>query len=196
MRVQVRALTVEDAAASEQVAGILVAGFAEHWPGSWPDLEAARATVRASFGTDRLSRVAVDEHAAVLGWIGGFAEYGGHVWQLHPLVVRPDSQGRGIGQALVADFEAQVRSRGGLTVWLGSDDVDGMTSLAGVDLFPQVLDHLARIRNLRRHPFEFYQKLGYAIVGALPDANGLGKPDIFLAKSVARRPVTDVMPNP
>jgi hypothetical protein len=25
------------------------------------------------------------------------------------------------------------------------------------------------------------------IVGALPDANGLGKPDIFLAKSVARR---------
>jgi aminoglycoside 6'-N-acetyltransferase I len=118
------------------------------------------------------------------------------VWQLDPLVVRPDSQGRGIGQALVADFEAQVRSRGGLTLWLGSDDVDGMTSLAGVDLFPHVLDYLARIRNLWRHPFEFYQKLGYAIVGALPDANGLGKPDIFLAKSVARRLVRDVMPNP
>jgi aminoglycoside 6'-N-acetyltransferase I len=187
IRVQVRALTVEDALAIEQVAGILVAGFAEHWPGSWPDLEAARAAVRASFGAGRISRVAVDEHGAVVGWIGGMAEYGGHVWQLDPLVVRPDSQGQGIGQALVADFEAQVRSRGGLTIWLGSDDVDGMTSLAGVDLFPHVLDHLARIRNLRHHPFEFYQKLGYAIVGALPDANGLGKPDIFLAKSVARR---------
>jgi aminoglycoside 6'-N-acetyltransferase I len=194
IRVQVRALTVEDAVASEQVAGILVAGFAEHWPGSWPDLEAARAAVRASFGADRISRVAVDEHGAVVGWIGGMAEYGGHVWQLDPLVVRPDSQGRGIGQALVADFEAQVRSRGGLTIWLGSDDVDGMTSLAGVDLFPHVLDHLARIRNLRRHPFEFYQKLGYAIVGALPDANGLGKPDIFLAKSVARRDQAPAVP--
>jgi aminoglycoside 6'-N-acetyltransferase I len=194
IRVQVRALTVEDALAIEQVAGILVAGFAEHWPGSWPDLEAARAAVRASFGADRISRVAVDEHGAVVGWIGGMAEYGGHVWQLDPLVVRPDSQGQGIGQALVADFEAQVRSRGGLTIWLGSDDVDGMTSLAGVDLFPHVLDHLARIRNLRRHPFEFYQKLGYAIVGALPDANGLGKPDIFLAKSVARRDQASSVP--
>jgi len=194
IRVQVRALTVEDALAIEQVAGILVAGFAEHWPGSWPDLEAARAAVRASFGADRISRVAVDEHGAVVGWIGGMAEYGGHVWQLDPLVVRPDSQGQGIGQALVADFEAQVRSRGGLTIWLGSDDVDGMTSLAGVDLFPHVLDHLARIRNLRRHPFEFYQKLGYAIVGALPDANGLGKPDIFLAKSVARRNPAPAVP--
>jgi aminoglycoside 6'-N-acetyltransferase I len=194
IRVQVRALTVEDALAIEQVAGILVAGFAEHWPGSWPDLEAARAAVRASFGADRISRVAVDEHGAVVGWIGGMAEYGGHVWQLDPLVVRPDSQGQGIGQALVADFEAQVRSRGGLTIWLGSDDVDGMTSLAGVDLFPHVLDHLARIRNLRRHPFEFYQKLGYAIVGALPDANGLGKPDIFLAKSVVRRNQAPAVP--
>jgi len=194
IRVQVRALIVEDALAIEQVAGILVAGFAEHWPGSWPDLEAARAAVRASFVADRISRVAVDEHGMVVGWIGGMAEYGGHVWQLDPLVVRPDSQGQGIGQALVADFEAQVRSRGGLTIWLGSDDVDGMTSLAGVDLFPHVLDHLARIRNLRRHPFEFYQKLGYAIVGALPDANGLGKPDIFLAKSVARRNPAPAVP--
>ncbi len=180
IRVQVRALAVEDAAAIEQVVGFLMAGFAEHWPGRWPDLETARAEVRASYGADRISRVDVDEQGAVVGWIGGIAE--------------PDSQGQGIGQALVADFEAQVRSRGGLTIWLGSDDVDGMTSLASVDLFPHVLDHLARIRNLRRHPFEFYQKLGYAIVGVLPDANGLGKPDIFLAKSVARRDQAPAVP--
>src|SRR5258706_14925010 len=76
IRVQVRALTVEGAGASEQVAGILVAGFAEHWPGSWPDLGAARAAVRASFGADRISRVAVDEHGAVVGWIGGLAPDG------------------------------------------------------------------------------------------------------------------------
>jgi aminoglycoside 6'-N-acetyltransferase I len=184
---RIRDLTPDDERAVEQVADILVAGFAEHWPGSWPDLDTARAEVRESFGADRISRVAAGNRGSVFGWIGGFPEYHGHVWQLHPLVVRPDVQGRGIGQALVSDFEAQVRARGGLTIWLGSDDVDGVTSLAGVDLFPNVLDHLGRLHNLRRHPYEFYQKLGFVVVRALPDANGVGKPDIFLAKSVARQ---------
>jgi aminoglycoside 6'-N-acetyltransferase I len=32
------------------------------------------------------------------------------------------------------------------------------------------------------HPYEFYQKIGYKIVGVIPDANGLGKPDIWMAK--------------
>lgn len=179
-------LPVHDAALVEQVSAILVAGFAEHWPGGWPDLEAARADVRASGAPDRISRVALDDEGRVLGWIGGFPEYRGHVWQLHPLVVAPEWQGCGVGRALVTDFEAQVRTRGGLTVWLGSDDVDDMTSLAGVDLFSDVLDRLRSLRNRKRHPFEFYQKLGYVVVGALPDANGLGKPDIFLAKSLVR----------
>ena len=62
-----------------------------------------------------------------------------------------------------------------------------MTSLAGVDLFPDPLAHLAAIRNYNGHPYEFYRKVGFAIAGVLPDANGLGKPDIFLAKSVVRR---------
>lgn len=35
------------------------------------------------------------------------------------------------------------------------------------------------------HPYEFYQKLGYSIVGVLPDANGFEKPDIFMAKRVS-----------
>jgi aminoglycoside 6'-N-acetyltransferase I len=64
--------------------------------------------------------------------------------------------------------------------------VDGLTSLGGVDLFPSPLEHLARVRNLRRHPYEFYQKQGYVIVGVVPDANGFGKPDILMAKSVGR----------
>ena len=61
-----------------------------------------------------------------------------------------------------------------------------MTTLSGVDLYPHVLEHLARIQNLRQHPYEFYQKLGFVIVGVMPDANGVGKPDIYLAKRVPR----------
>jgi aminoglycoside 6'-N-acetyltransferase I len=59
-----------------------------------------------------------------------------------------------------------------------------MTSLSGVNLYPNVFEHIARIKNLRSHPYEFYQKCGFVIVGVIPDANGLGKPDIYMAKSV------------
>ena len=88
--------------------------------------------------------------------------------------------------ASASDFEEQVRTRGGLAVMLGSDDQDNQTSLSGVDLYSNLWEHLAQIKNLRDHPYEFYQELGYTIVGVTPDANGWGKPDILMAKSVVR----------
>ena len=167
-----------------QCAALLVDGFSGHWPAAWPNLAAALTEVRECLEPGWIARVAVDEAGAALGWIGGRPNYGGHVWELHPLVVRPDRQGRGIGRALVADLEAQMAGRGGLTLWLGSDDEDDMTSLAGVDLYPDIVGHLARLTNLRRHPFEFYLKCGFSLAGVVPDANGRGKPDILLAKRV------------
>jgi aminoglycoside 6'-N-acetyltransferase I len=130
------------------------------------------------------TRVAQDADGTVHGWIGGISQYRGHVWELHPLVVRVSYQGQGIGRRLVADLEERVKERGGLTMALGADDENQQTSLAGINLFPHVWDHLAHLRNLSRHPYEFYQKLGYVIVGVIPDANGLGKPDILMAKSL------------
>jgi len=168
----------------EQIARMLVDGFKEHWPDAWPDVESARDEVRQSFEEDRISRVAVEDSGNALGWIGGIKQYDGHVWELHPIVVRNDARGKGVGRALVGDLEEQVRQRGGLTIWLGTDDEDDQTSLAGVNLYPNVWEHLTKIKNLRNHPFEFYQKLGYVIVGVMPDANGWGKPDIYMAKQV------------
>ncbi len=99
-------------------------------------------------------------------------------------MVKSAHHGRGIGRSLVADLEVRVAERGGLTLWLGSDDVNGMTTLAGVDLYPDLLGHLGDIRNLQGHPYEFYTKLGFSLSGVMPDANGPGKPDIFLAKRI------------
>lgn len=173
-----------------KAAALLVAGFQENWPAAWPDMASALEEVRDALGKDHICRVALDDQGNVVGWIGGICEYDGHAWELHPLVVDPKYQGQGIGRALVADLEEQVRQRGGLTIYLGSDDENGMTSLAGTDLFPDPLAHLARIENRRGHPYGFYQKVGYTIVGVIPDANGFGKPDILMAKRVAPAPDT------
>jgi aminoglycoside 6'-N-acetyltransferase I len=169
-----------------QIAEMLVAGFAEHWPDAWPDLDSAVEEVRASFAAERISRVALDEQGNAIGWIGGIEQYDGNVWELHPLVVRQDQQRQGIGRALVMDLEACVRERGGLTLWLGTDDEQHLTSLGGADLYQNLWEQIANIKNLGGHPYEFYQKLGYAITGVMPDANGPGKPDIFMAKPIKR----------
>lgn len=167
-----------------QAAQILTAAFTEHWPNAWPNLDAALEEVSGLSQPDILGRAALDDDGALLGWAAARREYDGHAWELHPLAVRPDQQGRGIGRALVRDLEQQVAKRGGRTLYLGTDDEDGMTSLSGRDLYPDVAAHLAHVINLRRHPFEFYQKQGFAIVGVIPDANGPGKPDILMAKRV------------
>lgn len=182
---QITDLTPEHTTQIEQVAVLLVAAFAEHWPNAWPTRAEAHAEVHKSFAAGRISRVALSENGAVLGWIGGISGYDGLVWELHPLAVQPNQQRRGIGRALVADLEVQVRQRGGLTLTLGTDDEDAMTSLGGIDLYPNVWEHIARIRNLRGHPYEFYQRCGFVITGVVPDANGPGKPDILMAKRVA-----------
>jgi aminoglycoside 6'-N-acetyltransferase I len=173
-----------DELAIQRAATLLVVGFAAHAPEAWPDMPAALEEVHEALEPQNFCRVARTEHGSVVGWIAGRPEYGGNVWELHPLVVDPAWQGQGIGRALVADFETRVQARRGITIRLGSDDETNMTSLAGVDLYPDVWHHIQQIRNLRRHPYTFYQKCGFVIVGVMPDANGFGKPDILLAKRV------------
>ncbi|RRR75974.1 MAG: GNAT family N-acetyltransferase [Candidatus Viridilinea halotolerans] len=179
-------LTPTDTHLRHAAATLLVAEFREHWPEAWPALAAALVEVAECLAPSYICRVALDEAGALLGWIGARPTYNGRVWELHPLVVRSDQQGQGIGRALVADLEAQVAAQGGLTIMLGTDDEDDMTSLGGCDLYPDPLAHLAAIRNVRRHPYGFYQRCGFSLVGVIPDANGLGKPDIMMAKRVVR----------
>lgn len=44
---------------------------------------------------------------------------------------------------------------------------------------------IAELRDLGdRHPLLFYCRLGYVVTGVMPDANGPGRPDIYMSKAV------------
>ncbi len=168
----------------QQAAQLLVDGFKEHYPEAWPTLEDGLVEVHEMLAAERIFRMALDEQGNLMGLIGGIPQYDGLVWELHPLVVKPDLQTKGVGHALVLDFEEQVRTRGALTITLGTDDEDNQTSLSNVDLYADTWKKINEIKNLNRHPYEFYQKLGYTIIGVMPDANGRGKPDIIMGKRI------------
>lgn len=177
-------LTPEHQECVAQVAALLRDAFA-HFPDTFDTPEEARAEVMDSFASNRISRVALDENGDAMGWVGGIPQYDGNVIELHPLAIKPSHQRRGIGRALVADLEEQARQRGAITVVLGSDDEFDGTNLSGQDLYPDIAAHISGIKNIRNHPYEFYQKCGYVIYGIVPDANGFGRPDILMAKRVA-----------
>ena len=171
----------QPAAIRHQAAALLHETF-DHAFG-WPTLAAAREEVdqilRAGF-----ARTLVED-GTLLGWVGGFPEYGGRVWELHPIVVRPEMRRRGLGRVLVGALETEARARGGFTVTLGTDDDAGITSLANADLYTDIPGHIAGLRDLGHdHPFLFYRKLGFVVTGVLPDANGPGRPDIFMSKRI------------
>ncbi len=173
-------------AAHEAAAALLVEGFREHWPDAWPDMNSAREEVAEMLDDERLARAALAPDGALLGWIGGIPEYDGLVWELHPLVVRADVRGLGVGRALVADLESLCAARGGLTLMLGTDDEDNMTTLGGADVYPDVLGTLAVIQDCKGHPFAFYRRCGFSLIGVIPDANGRGKPDILMGKRIGK----------
>jgi aminoglycoside 6'-N-acetyltransferase I len=166
----------------EEAARVLLAALA-HMPSAWHDIEPARQEV-SSFLTDpdRIA-IAVIEDDRLRGWIGAIHAYAG-AWELHPLVVDPGHQGRGLGTALVAALEQRTQAARIGTIWLGTDDDFGGTSLYGVDLYPDVLEHLRRITPRSKHPYTFYQRLGFVVVGVLPDVNGRGRHDILMAKRI------------
>jgi aminoglycoside 6'-N-acetyltransferase I len=165
--------------ASQQAARLLVDEFDE--PRGWPTMPLALEEV-ASVLRDGFARSAMEDDV-VVGWIGGLPEYHGRVWELHPLVVRRTHRRRGVGRALVQAFEDEACRRGALTATLGTDDDSGMTSLSGVDLYDDLPRQIVELRDLgREHPFLFYLKLGYAVTGVMPDANGRGRPDIYMSK--------------
>lgn len=161
----------------------VVALLAKEWPHHYAD--SAEQEMARCLEPQRLA-LAMVEGPTLMGFVGAIPQYGVTGWELHPLVVDGRFRSLGVGSQLCRALEQLLKEKGCLTVYLGSDDDNNSTSLAGIDLFQDTFAKLSAIKNFKRHPYEFYQKAGYQIVGVVPDASGLGKPDIWLAKSLVR----------
>lgn len=148
--------------------------------------ESAPEEIDKMLEEDKTALLAVVQ-GRVAGLSGAIAQYGRTGYELHPLAVRKEYRLSGIGTRLIGELEERVREAGGVMIYLGTDDEDGRTTLSQGNLFEDTWSKIESIRNLGGHPYEFYQKMGYRIVGVLPDANGIGKPDIYMAKSLVRR---------
>ena len=162
---------------NKQAADLLVQAF----PNSYSSC--SEEEINKCLEEDSVAIAAVDGEA-LMGFVGAIPQYGVTAWELHPLVVDEKYRLQGIGKKLCATLELMLKERGCVTVYLGSDDENNATTLSNTNLFRDTFDQINKIKNIKNHPFEFYQKIGYQIVGVIPDANGIGKPDIWLAKSL------------
>ncbi|MFN8590181.1 MAG: GNAT family N-acetyltransferase [Thermomicrobiales bacterium] len=156
----------DDEGARAQAADLLLAAFPQ-WTATRAEAE---AEVAEALQPDHIC-LAVRQGEQLLGWVAALPAYS-HAWELHPLVVREDVRGIGIGRALVTELEERVRQRGVLTLYLGTDDEGETagTSVWGIDLFPDPLAHAARLQSID-HAAGFYQRTRYAVIGIIPDAN-------------------------
>ena len=177
----IRGISASEASGLRQAAEILVAEFRQVSPHAWPTQARAREEVLECLNPEWIVRAAFLGDA-MLGWAGARPAYGHVTWELHPMAVRAGFQKKGIGTALLKALGEEVKRRGGQNMYLGTDDETGRTNLSGLDLYASIPDAIAGIRNTGRHPYEFYLRNGYAVVGLIPDANGPGKPDILMAK--------------
>ena len=123
------------------------------------------------------------ENGEAIGWIAG-SEFYGKVIEIHTIVVKYTKQHSGTGRILLTSFEKRAKELGFLSVFAGSGDCDCSTSIGGIELYPFALEKLMTIKNIKNHPFEFYLKCGFELVGVLPDAHGKGKPDIYFGKTI------------
>ncbi|MFY9423250.1 MAG: GNAT family N-acetyltransferase [Bacillota bacterium] len=174
-------LRTADSDLKEQAAQVLFEAFRRSNTEAWRTIDEARKEVYECTSEEYICIGAVED-GRLVGWVGLRPMYD-VTWELHPRVVRPDCQRRGIGRRLVEEVERVARSKGIIGITLGTDDESFQTSLSSKDLdADNVLDELKTITSDGTHPLEFYAKCGYTVVGVIPDANGRRKPDIWMWK--------------
>lgn len=179
----------EEVARRETLVALLLAGLGESGRRGWEGRDAVRAELAAFDGPERVSLVA-EAAGEIVGWAGAIREGPGR-WQLHGLVVDAPYRGRGVGSRLLEAIEEEAWRRGVLTLWLGSDDDYGGTNIFGVDVYADIPGAIRDLEARKAHPFTFYRKHGYTVVGVIPDATGPGRHDILMAKRLEEESETE-----
>lgn len=179
----IKPLKKDDQQALMQVARLLQITF----PWAYGIKEDAMEEAESLCVDERIAYVYLKDDQ-VLGIVGARPQYGTTGWELHPLAVHMDHRQQGIASSLMHAIEAEVIDHGGIVMYLGSDDEFDQTSLSTVDLFEHPFEKILTIENISHHPYSFYEKHGYQIVGVVPDANGFYKPDIIMAKRLVPLP--------
>ena len=150
---------------------------------SWPTIDSAKMEVNECLENNNICIGMLIDNK-IVGWVGLRPMYE-KTWELHPLVVIDDYQNMGVGKILMNEIEKRAKETGIIGVVLGTDDEKYKTSLSKVDLNNKnIFTEIENIKNINHHPFEFYQKCGYFIVGVIPNANGKNKPDIWMWKEI------------
>lgn len=171
----------------EEAARILHDAFAALGNPTWPDLESALDELHDCLRDDFICLGALVD-GQLAGWGGMRPMYGWTTCELHPLVVDPGQQGRGLGCRLLAALEDAAHERGARGVVLGTDDQTGSTTAAACRRPAEIADAITRgIQQLPgrpAHPAAFYSQAGYRTVGIIPDANGPAMPDILMWKAL------------
>lgn len=182
--VRIVTIAMEETHLIDGLAQLTYEAFQEHAPDWLPTLEDARTQVLKALLPDRVCRGLVDSHGQPLGWIGAIPVSHGRIWEIHPLAIAVHAQGKHYGRLLVREVERLALQSGALGMLVGTADATGATTLASVDLYENPLEALRTLKTIRSHPYDFWVKVGYTVVGVVPDAEGRGKPGITLAKRI------------
>ncbi|WP_076607049.1 AAC(6')-Ia family aminoglycoside 6'-N-acetyltransferase [Serpentinimonas barnesii] len=166
-----------------EAARILTQTFLDLGNTSWPNIKNAIIEIEQCVDLPNIC-IGLIQNDQLIGWVGLRPMYD-KTWELHPLVVKTEYQGKGIGKILLKEIENRAKEKGIIGIVLGTDDEYNKTSLSDIDINENnIFEEINKIQNKNKHPYEFYQKNGYMIVGIIPNANGLRKPDIWMWKNI------------
>jgi aminoglycoside 6'-N-acetyltransferase I len=151
----------------------------------WPDLDknSAVETVKESIDDENICiGIKIDDE--LIGWVCVSPEFE-QTWELHPMVIKTEFQGKGFGKILINEAEKIAREKGIIGIILGSGEETYKTSLSQNEITKKnLLEKNKNIKNYKNHPYEFYRKCGYCVYGIIPNAYGLNKPNILMWKDI------------